>query len=102
MKKGNIDKTDWGVAGEDFDTAYAKILSKNPKRLKAFKQRIIKDYNKTKNIQLFLLNLRIIAMAERKMSELAKVAKIERSSVYKILSKRLTRYFIQLYRLRTI
>ncbi|MDR1244996.1 MAG: hypothetical protein LBJ98_03350 [Endomicrobium sp.] len=90
MKKKDIDKIDnldWDIATEDFDTTYAKILSKNPERLKAFKKRTIDDYNKTKNVPLFLSNLKIIAMSERKMRELAKVTKIERSSVYKILSR---------------
>jgi DNA-binding phage protein len=74
------------IAKEDFDTTYAKSLSKNAKRLEAFKKRIINDYNKTKNINIFLNNLKIIAMAEKKVSELAKAAKVDRSSVYKILS----------------
>jgi DNA-binding phage protein len=87
MKKENIDKTDWGIAIEDFDTTYARSLNKNTKRLEAFKKRITNDYNKTKNTAIFLENLKIVAMAEKKVSELAKTAKVERSSVYKILSK---------------
>ena len=85
MKKENIDKTDWSITIEDFDTTYARSLSKNAKRLEAFKKRIINDYNK--NIAIFLQNLKITAMAEKKVSELAKAAKVDRSSVYKILSK---------------
>ncbi|MDR2437260.1 MAG: hypothetical protein LBD17_04240 [Endomicrobium sp.] len=87
MKKENIDKTDWSIAKEDFDTTYARSLSKNAKRLEAFKKRIINDYNKNKNVAIFLGNLKIAAMAEKKVSELAKAAKVDRSSVYKILSK---------------
>lgn len=52
MKKENIDKTDWSITIEDFDTTYARSLSKNAKRLEAFKKRIINDYNK--NIAIFL------------------------------------------------
>jgi DNA-binding phage protein len=75
------------IVKEDFNTTFAKSLSKNTKRLEAFKKRIINDYNKTKNIHIFLDNLKIVAMAEKKVSELAKAAKVDRSSAYKILSK---------------
>jgi hypothetical protein len=56
-------------------------LSKNAKRLETFKKRIINDYNKNKNVAIFLENLKIAAMAEKKVSELAKSAKVDRSSV---------------------
>jgi probable addiction module antidote protein len=75
------------VLDMDFSEYYANYLKKNPKKLKNYKKHIVTEYNKTKNAAVFLESLKTVAMAERKMSELAKVAKIERSSVYKILSK---------------
>ncbi|MDR2427767.1 MAG: hypothetical protein LBD19_02330 [Endomicrobium sp.] len=78
---------DGDVLDIDFSEYYASYLKKNPKKLKNYKKHIKSEYNKTKDIAVFLENLKIVAMAEKKVSELAKTAKIERSSVYKILSK---------------
>jgi DNA-binding phage protein len=66
---------------------YAKRLRKNPRELKEYKKHIIDGYNKTRDTGLFLDSLKIVAMAEGKISNLAKAAKTERSSVYRMLSK---------------
>ena len=82
MKKIN---PDYKIAKEDFDTSYAKKLKKNPKRLEKFKKRIIADFNRTKNIEVFLMNLRILAMAGN-ITELSKKTSIKRPNIYRILS----------------
>ena len=37
----HIDKSDWKLCKEDFSTSFAKILSKNPKRLESYKKYVI-------------------------------------------------------------
>ncbi|MDR3243302.1 MAG: hypothetical protein LBT79_00975 [Elusimicrobiota bacterium] len=74
--------------GEDYTTYYAKYLKENPAQLKSYKKHIIKEYNKTKDMPLFLEGLKIVAQAEHKATKFAKVSKkVDRTSVYKILSK---------------
>jgi probable addiction module antidote protein len=85
MNQNEIDRSDWRIADETFDVLCAKHLAKNPKSLKAFKKRTINEYNKTKDIKLLLFHLKVIAIAEHKMTALAKASKLERSSVYKML-----------------
>ena len=51
---------DFELAKEDFDTSYAKILKENPKRREAFKERIMANNNRTHNLRVFLMNLRIL------------------------------------------
>ncbi|MCL2144922.1 MAG: hypothetical protein FWH43_05480 [Endomicrobia bacterium] len=84
MKK-NIMKTK--VIETDFFTDYAKTLKNNPAKLRSFKNRIIEEYNKTKDMPLFLENLKILAMARGNVSDLAKKSKVQRHSIYNILSK---------------
>ena len=81
-----IKNKDFEISAEDFDTSYAKILRKDPKRLKAFKKRIIADFNNTHNIPVFLMNLRILAMAGN-ISKLAKKTSMKRPNIYRTLSK---------------
>ncbi|MCL1901606.1 MAG: hypothetical protein FWG57_02430 [Endomicrobia bacterium] len=83
--KNNIMKTK--VIETDFFADYAKTLKNNPAKLRSFKKRIIEEYNKTKDMALFLENLKILAMASGNVSDLAKKSKIQRHSVYNILSK---------------
>ncbi|MDD6174045.1 MAG: DNA-binding protein [Elusimicrobiaceae bacterium] len=83
MKK-NITK-DFEISKDDFDTTYAKILKKDPKRLAAFKKRVIADFNKTHNLEVFLNNLKILVMAGN-VSAFAKKVKIQRPNVYKALN----------------
>ena len=87
MKKEFLDKSDWYIEEETFKEHFAKLLNKNPKRIKAFKTQIIKEYNETKDFAAFLENLKIIAIAERKTSALAEKTKMKRSNIYRILSK---------------
>jgi DNA-binding phage protein len=84
MKK-NIMKTK--VIEADFFADYAKTLKNDSAKLRSFKKRIIEEYNKTKDMPLFLENLKILAMAKGNVSGLAKKSKVQRHSVYKILSK---------------
>ncbi len=77
---------DFELAKEDFDTSYAKQLKKDPKRLAAFKKRIIADFNKTHDLPVFLMNLRVLAMASN-VTKLAQKTAIKRPNVYRILSK---------------
>jgi putative addiction module killer protein len=89
MKKEKeiIDKTDWHIDKEDYDTTFAKIISKNPKRLKVFKKHIIEKYNKTKNLPIFLEDLKIIAVAEGNIAELARKSNMKRPNIYRVLSR---------------
>lgn len=81
-----MNNKDFEIACEDFDTSYAKVLKKDPKRLKAFKKRIVADFNKTHNLPVFLMNLRIIAMAGN-VKKLAEKTAIKRPNVYRVLHK---------------
>jgi DNA-binding phage protein len=71
----------------DFFEDYAKRLRKNPKELEGYKKHIIDTYNKTQDTRLFLDSLKIVAMAEGKIFNLAKAAKVERTSMYRMLAK---------------
>nr|MDR2427976.1 hypothetical protein [Endomicrobium sp.] len=71
----------------DFFEDYAKYLKKHPKKLQSYKNHVVEEYNKTRDIALFLNSLKIVAMAEKKVSELAKTLKVERTSMYRMLSK---------------
>jgi probable addiction module antidote protein len=86
MKKNTTINPDYEISKEDFNTTYAKILSKNPKELKAFKKAIVDDFNKTKELTVLLENLKIIAKAEGIM-ELAQKTRMKRTNIYRFLSK---------------
>jgi probable addiction module antidote protein len=87
MKKNEyIDKSGWKLDKEDFSTFYAKILSKNPKSIARYKKYIIAQYNKTKELPVFLEQLKILAKAEG-IAALAKKSKITRNNIYRFLSK---------------
>ena len=87
MKNKNAINKDWNIAPIDFDTHYAKILSKSQKRTNAFKKRVVREYNETKDLSAFLEHLKVIAMAERKIETLAEKTKMKRPNIYRILSK---------------
>ena len=89
-KKNNFEITadDVKISDIDFTEYYAKHLRENPKELSAYKKHVIKKYNETGDAELFLESLKIIAMAEKKITSMAKQANVERSSVYKMLSKK--------------
>jgi DNA-binding phage protein len=89
MKK-NIKKImskDAEVLNIDFREYYANFLKNKPKELKSYKKHVISAFNKTHDIPAFLEGLKTIAMAERKINDIAKSARLERSTVYKLLSK---------------
>jgi len=73
------------LALEDFDTSFAKKLSKDPKSLKEYKKFITDEFNKDGDIALFLEGLKIIAKGNIK--GLAKNANVTRKSIYNMLSK---------------
>gem|GEM_PF-193428 len=87
-KNFKITAADVKVSDTDFTEYYAKHLKDNPKELVAYKKHVIKKYNDIGDAELFLESLKIIAMAEKKITSMAKRAKVERSSVYKMLSKK--------------
>jgi probable addiction module antidote protein len=76
------------LEAKDFFDCYVEILKKDKKQLKSYKKHIVDEYNKTKDTALFLEGLKIIAKAEGKINKLAKAAKVERTSVYRMLSKK--------------
>ena len=75
------------ISENDFDTRYAKYLREDPEMIKAFKKRIVADFNKTGDLAIFLNNLKILAMAGN-VAELARETGIKRPNVYKTLSKK--------------
>jgi DNA-binding phage protein len=87
MKKEKIDTSKWNIAKEDFDTTFAKILRNDPNHLQSYRKKVMKEYNETRNIKAFLASLKIIAMADGNIPELAKKANIQRTNVYRLLSK---------------
>jgi DNA-binding phage protein len=92
MKKTNIKDfkltpADVKLTGETYSDFYAKYLKEHPDRLTHYKKYITQEYNKTKDMPLFLEGLKIIAKAEGKVSAIAKKAKVERTSVYRMLSR---------------
>ncbi|MDR0822458.1 MAG: hypothetical protein LBN20_01580 [Endomicrobium sp.] len=72
--------------GEDFSEYYADYLKTHPDRLQHYKKYIVQEYNKTKDRALFLSGLQTVARAEGKINEIAKSAKVGRTSVYRMLS----------------
>jgi DNA-binding phage protein len=82
-----IDKSDWDIDEEDFDAHFARLLSKDKKKIENFKKRVIREFNETKSLGAFLEHLKVIAMAERKTAIIAEKTKMKRPNVYRILSK---------------
>ncbi|MDR0646012.1 MAG: hypothetical protein LBG46_03320 [Elusimicrobiota bacterium] len=85
--KNKITAKDAKVLNVSFREYYANFLKNKPKELKSYKRQVIAAFNKTHDIAAFLEGLKTIAMAERKVSDIAKSAGLERSTVYKLLSK---------------
>jgi DNA-binding phage protein len=56
----------------------------------------VAQYNKNQDAGLFLQGLRIVSMAEGKVSAIAKQAKVGRTSVYRMLSRKANPSFINL------
>ena len=87
MKKIGKYEVECKIEKDDFDTMFAKILAKDEKKLKEFRELMVKDFNKTRDNAVFLRNLKIFAMAQGKVSELAKKIKVNRATIYRMLSK---------------
>ncbi|MDR3244595.1 MAG: hypothetical protein LBT79_07580 [Elusimicrobiota bacterium] len=87
MKTEDIDKTDCRIDEEDYDITFAKIISENPKKLQAFKKHITQKYNETKNLPIFLEDLKILAIAQGNIAALARKINMKRPNVYRFLSK---------------
>jgi DNA-binding phage protein len=87
MKTDILNVEDCRIMSEDFDAHFAKLLSKNPERIKAFKARVVKEYNETKDLAAFLEHLKVIAIAQKKTAMLAQKTKMKRPNIYRILSK---------------
>jgi DNA-binding phage protein len=88
MKNNNnndfvIKPEDVKLTGETFSQFYANYLKENPRKLAAYKKYIIDEYNKTKDISLFLAGLEIVAKAQKKKS-----AKVEKVRTYRSLSQK--------------
>jgi DNA-binding phage protein len=88
MKNRNIELADVKIMEEDYDSHFAKFLAENPKRITAFKKRVIKEYNATKDLQAFLEHLKVIAIAEKKTKLISEKVKMKRPNIYRILSKK--------------
>lgn len=64
----------------------AKNLN-TPSKIMAFKKAVIEEFNETKEMGAFLESLKVIAIAEGNIAELARKSNISRPNIYKILSK---------------
>jgi probable addiction module antidote protein len=85
-EKHGIDLKDCVLSKEDSTSFYARVISKNPKEVKAYKKYVIEQYNKTKELDVFLENLKILAKAEN-VAALAKKTEMKRNNIYRFLSK---------------
>jgi DNA-binding phage protein len=68
----------------DFYEDFAEILDGNPEKLKAFEAAVIRRYEETVDINVILAALRVLAISNGNISNLARSAKIGRRSVYNI------------------
>lgn len=89
MKKR--EKIDFEISPEDiknpkenFAEYYANFLKNRPAELKSYKKHIIQEYNKTKDVAVFLEGLKIVAKAEGNVSKLAKNTGMDRTSIYRL------------------
>lgn len=87
MEDMEITPEDCKISENDFDTSYAKYLREDPEMMKAFKKRIVADFNRTGNMAIFLNNLKILTMAGS-VPELAAKVNIGRTNIYKVLNGR--------------
>ena len=70
----------------DFIEMTIEQLKNDPKYLKDFKNYIIKEYKKDRDLQSLKANLSIILKAQRNISKLSKETKLSRANIYRILS----------------
>jgi probable addiction module antidote protein len=86
MKKEKFNKN-WKLAKNTLSASFAKTLSGNKKKIENFKKMVTDEYNETNDYAVLLRNLKIIAIAEKRMTETAKAAGVKRTSIYKMLSE---------------
>ena len=70
----------------DFFERAAKEIN-TPKKMKEYIKGVNKAYDLTKDIDVILTALKIIAIAKGNVSELARKSKIERRSIYNMFKK---------------
>ncbi|MDR1941958.1 MAG: hypothetical protein LBQ47_06505 [Endomicrobium sp.] len=69
------------------DDALIRKLKSNPKALQAYINYIAKEFDKDRNLDVFLGCLKVAIMASRgTATNISKTAKIDRSGIYKALS----------------
>jgi DNA-binding phage protein len=73
------------ISKEPLNNILAKSLN-TPAKLKKFKDATIDEFNETKEIGTFLESLKVIAIAENKMSAGENKANIESFNIYRTLS----------------
>jgi probable addiction module antidote protein len=79
MKKKKIEVTDfWKSMAADINT---------PKKMRDFIDGVNKAYDETKDPDVILTALRIIALVKGNVAKLAREAKVERRSVYNMFQK---------------
>jgi DNA-binding phage protein len=70
------------------DDYLIKRLRRNPKELEEYIDYICEDYTKTQELNVFLGCLKVAVMAKRgAAAKIAKKGKLERTSIYRVLSK---------------
>ncbi|MDR3112235.1 MAG: helix-turn-helix domain-containing protein [Elusimicrobiota bacterium] len=90
---------DCKICKEDFATYFAKRLSRDPQHIKSFKKKVVKEYNETKDLTVFLHHLKVIALAEKRTIEIAQKLKMKRPNIYRILSKESNPSFLNLQKI---
>ena len=70
----------------DFTEMVIQELKNDPKYLKDFKNYIIKEYKKDRDLKSLKANLSVILKAQRNISKLSKETKLSRANIYRILS----------------
>lgn len=70
----------------DFEERLIENLKNDPKYLKGFKNYIIKEYKKNRDLKSLKANLSVILKAQRNISKLSKETKLSRANIYRILS----------------
>lgn len=72
----------------DFEETLIEDLKSDPKFLKGYKNYVIKEYKKDRDMESLKANLSVILKAERQISKMAKETKLSRPNIYRILSSK--------------
>jgi DNA-binding phage protein len=75
------------IKTEDFFDGFAKDIKNNPKKLKEFEKAVNKIYAETRDIDVILGALKVLACLRGNISKLAKDSNVERASIYNIFKK---------------